>query len=138
MQKKSHSLQQNNLVEINFPTTHLLNQIDQTSEEILLKVQGAKQRIKQAMKVSYEKMKSLLVNHLDDLYDKVNKIFDQNSKYSLFEEVVSHFQDLKCKQKISQKKVNNIEYLQIQIRIIDKQYKNPEMKRVMIRSEERL
>ena len=95
MQKKCHSFQQNNLVEINFPTTHLLNQIDQTSEEILLKVQGAKQRIKQAIKVSYEKMKLLLATHLDDLYDKVNKIFDQNSKYSLFEEVVGHFQDVK-------------------------------------------
>ena len=128
MQKKSHSLQQNNLVEINFPTTHLLNQIDQTSEEILLKVQGAKQRIKQAVKVSYEKMKLLLVNHLDDLYDKVNKIFDQNSKYSLLEEVVSNFKDLKCKHKIENTTQNKKNLLKGVHRLLfintSKQFKN--------------
>ena len=96
MQKQSQSLQQTDLFNKDYLTTEQLDQIDQISEEILLKVQGAKQRIKQAIKISYEKMKSLLVNHLDDLYDKLNQVFDQNSKYSLFEEVVSHFQDVKC------------------------------------------
>ena len=102
MEKPFHSLQQTSLINENFPTIDQLDQIDQTSEEILLKAQDAKQRIKQAIKISYEKMKSLLVNHLDDLYDKVNEVFDQNSKYSLFEEVVSHFQDVKCEHELEE------------------------------------